>query len=71
MARSNLGEKGMDMAIGIFLVILVGSAILPQAMNDWFNASTSGWGDGAASLWPIIPLLALVALLYLFYNKAR
>lgn len=67
---ANLGEDGIDMAIGIFLVILVGAAVLPSAFSDWFNASTSSWGSGLASIWPIIPLMAGISLVYLFYQRA-
>lgn len=68
--RGSLGEKGVDMVIGIFLAILVGAAILPQALDDWFNASTGNWDSGVAALWPLVPLVALIAIVYLFYRRA-
>lgn len=57
------------MVIQIMLAIFLGSILLPIAFNEWFNASTGDWGGGAASLWPVIPVMALVGVLYLFYNK--
>lgn len=61
--------EGVDMVIQIMLAIFLGSILLPIAFDDWFNTSTSSWGSGAASLWPVIPVMALIGVLYLFYNK--
>lgn len=63
------GESGMDMVLNIFLVILLGSIVLPIAFDEWFNASTGNWNSYVATLWPIIPVIALVAVLYILYNK--
>lgn len=67
---ADMGKDGIDYAIGLFLVLLVGAAILPSALSDWFNASTSNWGSGVASLWPIVPLMAVIGLVYFFYKRA-
>jgi len=74
--RVNGGEKttmtdneGVDMVIQIMLAIFLGSILLPIAFGKWFNASTTAWGAGAASLWPVVPVMALIGVLYLFYRK--
>lgn len=62
-------NDGVDMVIQIMLAIFLGSILLPIAFTEWFNATTSGWGSGASALWPVIPIMALIGLLYMFYNK--
>lgn len=64
-----MASDGVDMVISIMLAIFLGSILLPIAFSEWFNASTSSWGTGAAALWPVIPIMALIGMLYLFYNK--
>lgn len=66
-----IGNRGIDLAIGVMLLLVVGSSILPAAMNDWFNTSTSGWGSGTAALWPLVPLLGVMALVYLLYRESK
>jgi len=67
---AKMGESGIDYAIGVMLVILVGAATLPTAFGDWFNTTTSGWGSGTAALWPLVPLFGVIGLVYFFYRKA-
>lgn len=66
MAEDN---DGVNLVISIMLAIFLGSILLPIAFDNWFNASTGDWDSGAAALWPVIPIMALIGMLYLFYNK--
>lgn len=66
-----IGNRGIDLAIGVMLLLVVGSSILPTAMSDWFNTSTTGWGSGTAALWPLVPLLGVMALVYLLYRESK
>lgn len=61
--------EGVDMVIQILLVVFLGSILLPIGFDAWFNTSTSSWDSGAGQLWPVIPVMALIGVLYLFYNK--
>ena len=63
------GKDVVDSAIGVMLLLIVGAGVLPSAINDWFNASTSSWGTGTAAIWPIVPLLGMVGLALLVYRK--
>ena len=49
--------------------ILVGSAILPTAFDNWFGANTTTWDAATASLWPLIPLGVVVALVILYMGR--
>lgn len=75
-------EEGVDMVIQIMLAIFLGAILFPIALNNWFgdnvttydhdgNASTPevSWFGGAENLWPVIPVMALIGVVYLFYNK--
>ena len=62
-------DRGLELAIAIMLVAYVGSQLLPIAFNAWFNVSTSSWEGGAGEIWTIIPLFALIAILYYFYRR--
>lgn len=67
---ANMGSEGIDYAIGIMLLVIVGAAVLPTAFDDWFNTSTSEWGSGTAALWPLVPLFGVIGLVYFLYRKA-
>lgn len=64
-------DKGMDMAIGIFVVVLLGAALLPVAFDLIFNASTTAWDSNTVTIWELIPLVAVVGILLLFVNWAK
>ena len=64
-----MAEKGVDAVIKIMLAVFLGSILFPIAFTEWFSANQAGWSGGAKSLWPIIPVMALMGVLYLFYRK--
>lgn len=53
--------------IGLSLYVL--SAILPGAFDNFFNTSTASWDSGTASLWVIIPLVVVVAVLLAYLPR--
>lgn len=62
--------EGVDTVIQIMLVIFLGSILLPIGFDNWFASNiTEGWGDGVSQIWPVIPVMALIGVLYLLYNK--
>ena len=66
---ANRGMKGVDLAIGIMLIIIVAAAVLPDAFDDWFAADTTGWPGMMDSLWELVPLFAILALALFMYRK--
>ena len=61
--------RGVDLAVGILLVVIVAAAVLPPAFDDWFAADTEGWPGMMESLWDLVPLFAILALVLYFYRK--
>lgn len=59
----------VGMVIGIFLVFIVGAAVLPTAFSQWFNASTVGWPTATQTLWPLVPLLGVVVMIAILAYK--
>lgn len=51
--------------VGIVVVLLLGSAILPGAINATLITTTS-WGSGASSMWAAVPTFAILAFFLLF-----
>lgn len=43
------------------LLLLLGAFLLPSALDAWFAVNTTSWGS-TGDLWPVIPLLALLAI---------
>ena len=56
--------------ITIFLVFIVGAAVLPTAFSQWFNATTTGWPVATQTLWPLVPLLGVIVLVAIIARKA-
>lgn len=59
---------GMKSIIGIALGIYVLAAILPGAFDNFFGADTSGWDDGTAALWLLIPLAVVVTIVIRYFD---
>jgi L-cystine uptake protein TcyP (sodium:dicarboxylate symporter family) len=59
----------VGMVIGIFLVFIIGAAILPTAFSQWFNANTTGWPTATQTLWPLVPLLGIVVIIAILAYK--
>lgn len=64
-------DKGMDMAVGVFVVLLLAGALVPVAFDLIFNATTSNWTNNTQTLWDLIPLVSIVAVLLLFVGWAQ
>ena len=60
-------RSGMALSVGlvitIFLIFIVGAAVLPTAFSQWFNANTTGWPTATQTLWPLVPLLGVVVVI--------
>ena len=67
-------RSGMTLSVGlvitIFLVFILGAAVLPTAFSQWFNASTTGWPTATQTLWPLVPLLGVIVLIAIVAKKA-
>ena len=63
-------DQGVKMAVGIFVIFILGANLLPTAFDQIFNASTSNWSSDIETLWELLPLLGVVALLLLLVGWA-
>lgn len=51
--------------VGIYLI----AAMVPGALDTLFAVNTTGWDAGSAAVFALLPLLAIVGLLYLFLPR--
>ena len=63
-------KLSIGLVITIFLVFIVGAAVLPTAFSQWFNATTTGWPVATQTLWPLVPLLGVVVLVAIIAYEA-
>jgi flagellar biosynthesis protein FlhB len=63
-------DQGVKMAVGIFVIFILGANLLPTAFDQIFNASTANWSSDVETLWELLPLLGVVALLLLLVGWA-
>jgi len=56
---------------GIFKTIVLAAVLLPTAIGIFVSTSTTGWNQMAATVWGFIPVIAVVAVLYLFIKYLR
>lgn len=47
----------------IFLAAVLAGALLPTAFNSIFNANTSSWDSGTVSIWNVLPILFIIAVI--------
>jgi hypothetical protein len=67
--RPGAMQLSVGLVISIFLVFILGAAILPTAFSQWFNASTTGWPVASQTLWPLVPLLGIVLIIAIIAYK--
>ena len=68
--------KGVDMAIGILLIIVVAGAVLPGAFTSWYDdgngtSPAADWPGMMGSIWELVPLFAVLALALHMYRKVE
>ena len=63
-------DRGVKMAVGVFVIFILAANLLPTAFDQIFNASTANWSSDVATLWELLPLLGVVALLLLLVGWA-
>ena len=48
--------------VGVAVAVLITSFIIPTAFTQFYSANTTGWGTSVVSLWGLIPLMVILAL---------
>lgn len=68
------GQAGADSAtnlvVGLVVAGLMAAFLLPIAIEEISNVSTSEWSDGAASLWSVLPIMIVLAIFLFFVGLA-
>lgn len=64
---ANVGDS-VELVIMIVVAAFVGSALLPEAINELTGATLDDAGGGTQALWDMLPLFAVLAFaLYFIY----
>ena len=73
-------QKGVKLAIGIFLIIVVVAAVIPDTFNIWFDApyyedgdgnTVTDWPSTIVAIWDLIPLFATLGFALIMYRKVE
>ncbi len=73
-ADATRGQAGADdatnLVVGLVVAGLMAAFLLPIAIEEIANVSTSSWSDGAASLWNVLPIMIVLAIFLFFVGLA-
>lgn len=62
-----------DSVINIFIVVLLAGILLPISFDQIFSANTTGWDDNTVTIFGLVPIISVVALIlvlvYAYYNN--
>ena len=66
----------IEMGVGLFLFLYVVGAMVPAALTAAINGSTTGsvsnvWGTSITSLWGILGIFIVVAVVLLVYSHVK
>lgn len=70
-------KHAIEAIIGLVLGIYVAAALLPNAISTTVNVSNSSmpaytlWGSSVVSLWNLLPLFIVIALILLVYKYIK
>jgi hypothetical protein len=60
--RGQASERAVDVVVGLTVAGLVAAFLLPIAINEIVNVSTTNWSSGAADLWDILDVIVVLGL---------
>jgi len=75
-SRANRAQMGggandaTNLVVGLVVAGLMAAFLLPIAIEEIANVSTTGWSDGAASLWNVLPIMIVLAIFLFFTGLA-
>lgn len=58
------------LVIGIFVALILVAATFPTAFSQIFNANTSGWSASTTTLWQLVPLIGVLAIVLMLVGVA-
>lgn len=74
-SRANRAQMGgaddaTNLVVGLVVAGLMAAFLLPIAIEEIANVTTTGWSDGAASLWNVLPIMIVLAIFLFFTGLA-
>lgn len=69
-AQTGGASRATNLVVGLVVAGLMAAFLLPIAIEQIANTSTSGWSDGAASLWGVLPIMIVLAIFLFFVGLA-
>ncbi len=67
---ADMMNRGVKMAVGVFVIFILAANLLPTAFDQIFNAETTNWSSDVTTLWELLPLLGVLTLLLLLVGWA-
>jgi len=68
--ENNMMDRGVKMAVAVFVTFILAANLIPTAFNQMFNTTNntssgtaSNWSSDVVTLWELLPLLGVVAML--------
>lgn len=66
----NMMQNGVQLAVGILVVGLLTAYLLPIGINEINAVNATGWGTGTESLFFLLPVFFVLAIMLFVVNKA-
>ena len=68
--RAQVGSRATNLVVGLVVAGLMAAFLLPIAIEEVTNTTTTDWNDGAASLWNVLPIMMVLAIFLYFVGLA-
>jgi len=60
---------GTNAIVGLAIAVVVAAYMLPTAITAWFAANTTTWDTGSSSMWSVVPIVILAAIVIGFVGR--
>lgn len=69
-AQMNGADSGTELIVGLVVASLMAAYLLPLAIEEIADVDTTGWTEGAASLWDLLPVMIVLGIFLFFVGLA-
>lgn len=63
-------SSATNLVVGLVVAGLMAAFLLPIAIDEISNVTTTSWSDGASSLWSVLPIMIVLAIFLFFVGLA-
>jgi len=74
---ADMMDRGVQMAVAIFVTFVLAANLIPTAFDQLFNTTSdlqngtaSNWSSDVVTLWELLPLLGIIAMLLVLVGWA-